>query len=165
MIQPGPDVAIPTGMRNVLLASLVALSAVVANSGCIPFGCGAFEGGGNRAFERNSEMILLCENGGFVATLDTAMLEGRYVDGTGTVTGTKGEDGRLAFELVDNYNGTSTAAQLGDGAWTSVTLDTVAADHSNVLCNDLQTRTWWGGGETRTPSDFNTRANASVETK
>jgi len=127
-------------MRNVLLASLAALSALIA-TGCL--GCGAWEGGGNRAYERNSEMLLLCENGGFVATLDTTMLEGRYTDSAGIVIGTKGDDGQLAFELASNADGTASAPQLGDGAWTSVALDQVAADHSNVLCNDLATRTWW----------------------
>ncbi len=88
-------------------------------------------------------MILLCENGGFVATLDTTMVEGRYTDSSGMVTATKGEDGSIAFELADNYDGTSRALQLGEGVWTSVTLDTVAADHSNVLCDDLALRGWW----------------------
>jgi hypothetical protein len=136
-------------MRNVLLASLAALSAVVANAGCLlPLGCGGFEGGGNRAFERNSEMLLLCENGGFVASLETSMLEGRYVDNTGMVVGTKGEDGSIAFELSDNSDGTSTAPQLGSTAWTSVELDYVAADHSNVLCKELEARAWWSGEST-----------------
>lgn len=131
-------------MRNVLLASLVAFSAFVANTGCVPFGCGGFEGGGNRAYERNSEMILLCENGGFVATLDTTMIEGRYSNNdTGAVTATKGDDGSLAFEIADNHDGTSRAPQLGDGLWTNIEMDTVTADHSNVLCNDLALRDWW----------------------
>jgi hypothetical protein len=138
-------------MRNVLLATLAALSALVANSGCVPFGCGGFEGGGNRAFERSSEMILLCENGGFVATLETTMVEGRYTDSVGFVTATKGEDNTLAFELADNYDGTSHAAQLGDGLWTTVPLDTVAADHANVLCNDLALRGWWTSPASREP--------------
>lgn len=129
-------------MRTGLLAALAALSAVVANSGCVPFGCGDFDGAGNRAYERNSEMLLLCENGGFVASLETSMLEGRYIDGE-RITGTKGEDGKLAFELADNADGTFTAPQLGDGAWTYVPLDTVAADHANILCEDLTARAWW----------------------
>lgn len=127
-------------MRNVLLA---ALSAVVANTGCIPFGCGGFEGQGNRALERNSEMILLCSNGGFVASLDTDMVEGRYQDGATMIIGTKGNDGSVAFELADLDDGTAIAPQLGDGAWTSVELDYVAADHANILCKDLEARRWW----------------------
>lgn len=130
-------------MRNVLLASLALVSAIVANTGCVPFGCGSFEGGSNRAFERGSEMILLCENGGFVASLETEMVEGRYDAAATSVLATRGEDGRLAFELVENGDGTASASTLGDGAWTAVVLDTVAADHSNVLCNDLEVRAWW----------------------
>ncbi len=131
-------------MRTILLASLAALSALVANSGCVPFGCGGFDGGGNRALERGSEMLLLCENGGFVASLEASMLEGRYSNTDGTMTiGTKGDDGALAFELRDNHDGTSIAPQLGDGLWTYVPLDTVAADHANVLCEDLEVRAWW----------------------
>jgi hypothetical protein len=131
-------------MRLFLLASL--LASTLATPGCALPGCGAFEGGGNRAYERSSEMLLLCENGGFVATLDASMLEGRYTTAsdTGVVTGTRGEDSALAFELTDLGDGTAMAPELGDAAWTAVTLDKVAADHSNVLCNDLTTRGWWG---------------------
>ena len=135
-------------MRTIFLASLAALGALVANSGCVPFGCGGFDGGGNRAFERGSEMLLLCDNGGFVASLETSMLEGRYAavsgaDGRTINVGTKGDDGSLAFELSGNDDGTSTAPQLGDAAWTYVPLDQVAADHANVLCEDLEVRGWW----------------------
>ena len=128
-------------MRNAALAALALASALVAHTGC---GCGAYEGGGNRAYERGSELLLLCENGGFVATLDTTMLEGRYSDNhAGHVTGFNGEDGAIAFELTDNQDGTAIAPTLGEGAWTSVALDMTAADHSNVLCNDLAMRAWW----------------------
>lgn len=134
-------------MRNLLLASLAAASALLAN-GCVPFGCGDFDGGGNRAYERGSEMLLLCDNGGFVASLETSMLEGRHVLGTDaqglTITvGTKGDDGAVAFELADNYDGTSSAPQLGEGAWTYVALDQTALDHANILCEDLELRDWW----------------------
>jgi len=131
-------------MRNVLLAA-VALSSSLLVTGCPLGGCGAFEGGGNRVYERSSEMLLLCETGGFVATLDTTLLEGRYASTeTGTIVGTLGEDGTHAFELTDNLDGTASAPELGADAWTAVTLDTVAADHANVLCNDLALRAWWG---------------------
>jgi hypothetical protein len=131
-------------MRTILLASLAALSALLTSSGCTAFGCGDFDGGGNRALERGSEMLLLCDNGGFVASLETSMLEGRYSVADGTMTvGTKGDDGSLAFELVDNFDGTFATRQLGDGAWTYIPLDKVAADHANVLCEDLEVRDWW----------------------
>jgi hypothetical protein len=131
-------------MRNAVTAALALAAALVAHTGCVPFGCGGFEGGGNLAYERGTEMLLLCENGGFVATLDTQMLEGRFQSQSGVVTGTKGDDGQLAFELVESLETSEwTSTQLGDGAWTMVNLDTVAADHANVLCNDLATRPWW----------------------
>ena len=133
-------------MRNVLLASLVALSAVVANSGCVPFGCGGFEGAGNRAYEQDSKMVLLCTNGGFVATLDDSMIEGRYTGDTTDITATRGADGQFAFQILDNSDGTALIEDLSEGMWTSVALDTVAADHANVLCNDLTARSWWNGG-------------------
>ena len=50
-------------MRNaVLLASLASLVSLVAGSGCI--GC-SLGGQSNRVYERNSEMLILCDNGGF----------------------------------------------------------------------------------------------------
>jgi hypothetical protein len=130
-------------MRHVLLASLVALSAVVTSAGCTAFGCGDFDGGANRAYERGSNMLLLCDNAGFVVSLDTTMLEGRYSTEARKTVGTKGDDGSIAFELVENDDGTASAAELGDGAWTYVPLDKVAADHANVLCEDLEVRDWW----------------------
>ena len=81
-------------MHNALLGFILA-----SVGGCI---CGGFEGGGNRVYERNgAEMLILCENGGFVATLASNMLEGRYADSVGTL----GETGELAFDFVRNANG------------------------------------------------------------
>jgi hypothetical protein len=134
--------------RNLLLASLVAISAVVANSGCVPFGCGSFEGGGNRVYERDADMMILCENGGFVVALETEMLEGRFSElAPGSGIATRGEDGELAFQLTDHGDGTASAPELGDRAWTAVPLGAVGLDHSNVLCNDLAYRTWWTQAE------------------
>jgi hypothetical protein len=131
-------------MRNLILAGFAVTASLLA-TGCPIAGCGGYEGGGNRAYERSSEMLLLCENGGFVATLDTELLEGRYVRAeSGAIIGTRGDDASLAFELTDNGDGTATAPALGTEAWAEVDLDQVAADHANVLCNDLATRAWWG---------------------
>jgi len=65
-------------MRNVLLASLVAFAALLPASGCVPFGCGGFEGSNDSVYARNdsAEMLIVCGNGGFVANLQTTSIEG-----------------------------------------------------------------------------------------
>lgn len=132
-------------MRNTLLAAVAAL-ALLPNAGCL---CGGFEGGGNQAYERNSEMMLICENGGFVASLTETMIEGRFErTGAGGI-GRRGEDGQIAFELVVNSDGKATTTQLGETAWTAADLDMVALDHANVLCTDLEHRAWWNGSDGR----------------
>jgi hypothetical protein len=126
-------------MRNAVIAA--SLAALLAGSGCLQ--CG-FEGGGNRAFERNNEMLLLCDNGGYVAVLETEMLEGRYSEPTpGMALGNRGADGALAFELSIPGDGTATAPQLGGTAWNYKALDQYDLDHANVLCSDLELRDWW----------------------
>lgn len=134
-------------MRNLLVASLVAASALV-NTGCAGlFACGGFEGAGDVVYERNSEMLILCNNGGYVATLETQMLEGRVqYDASGKRFATTGEDGALAFDFVDNADGTASTPQLGESMWTEVSLDTVALDHAHVMCSDLEARPWWTAG-------------------
>ena len=88
-------------MRNVLLASLVAFAALLPASGCVPFGCGGFEGGNDSVYTRNdsAEMLIICGNGGFVANLQTTSLEGRMeYNADGTAIGVKGDDESLAFD-------------------------------------------------------------------
>lgn len=119
-------------MRNVLFAFLATIV-----SGCI---CGGYDGGGNRVYERNgAEMLILCDNGGYVATLTSNMLEGKFTGYSGTI----GETGELAFDFVQNEDQTVTTPQLGDSRWTWMNLDTVGLDHANVLCENLETRDWW----------------------
>lgn len=121
-------------MRNVFFSVLVAASL----GGCF---CGGYDGGGNRVYQRNdAEMLIFCENSGFVATLTTNMLEGR-IDSMGAPI--NGESGEVAFDIVPNTDGTITTPQLGDTPWTEMNLDAVALDHANVLCEDLTTRAWW----------------------
>jgi hypothetical protein len=133
-------------MRNVLAASLLVVSALV-NTGCPGF-CGGLDGAGDVVYERNtSEMLIVCNNGGYVATLQTRQLEGRIqYDVEGHRFATTGEDGALAFDFVDNYDGTASTPQLGEAMWTEVSLDAVALDHAHVLCTDLEARAWWTGG-------------------
>ncbi len=135
-------------MRNVVAASLLAVSALV-NTGCPAImACGGFEGAGDMVYERNtSEMLIVCNNGGYVAVLASDQLEGRMqYDIEGKRFATSGEDGGLAFDFVDNEDGTASTPQLGETAWTEVSLDTVALDHAHVMCSDLEARPWWTGG-------------------
>jgi hypothetical protein len=128
-------------MRNVLLATVLLATASLA-SGCL--GCGGFSGGGDRVYQRGSESLILCENGGFVANTTAGAIEGRYMqDASGQWFATRGDDGQLAFDMSYGADGSLSAPQLGDTAWASVSLDQTALDHADVQCQDLETRAWW----------------------
>lgn len=127
-------------MRTVLLASLLAITTLPA-TGCL--GCGGFTGAGDKVYARNTEMMILCENGGFVVNLSASTLEGKFMQTADSSFGINGPDGQLAFDFVSNTDGTATTPQLGDGTWTPVDMDQVALDHANVQCTDLTTRPWW----------------------
>jgi hypothetical protein len=128
-------------MRNVLLASILLATASLA-SGCL--GCGGFSGGGDRVYQRGTESMILCENGGFVANTTTASIEGKYQqDTSGDWFATRGDNGDLATSLTFEADGTVEAPQLGAAAWTEVQLDATALDHADVQCQDLETRSWW----------------------
>ncbi|HEY5927185.1 MAG TPA: hypothetical protein VIV11_36105 [Kofleriaceae bacterium] len=132
-------------MRNVVVASLLVML-VLTQTGCPgPFGCGGFEGTNNRVYQRNdTEMLILCDNGGFVATLADRMVEGVYADNyDGTGSALNGEDGALAFDVHQNADYTLSTPQLGGASWTQMNLSPTALDHSDVLCQDLQYRAWW----------------------
>jgi hypothetical protein len=128
-------------MRNAVLAALLAVT--LAQTGC--FTCGAYDGGGNRVYQRNdAELLILCDNGGFVARLTDRTIEGLYLDnGDGTGIATNGEDGQVAFDARLEDDTTLAAPQLGETGWTRMNLDATALDHSDVLCQDLQSRSWW----------------------
>jgi hypothetical protein len=128
-------------MRNVLLASLLLATASLA-SGCI--GCGGYSGAGDRVYQRGTESLILCENGGFVANTASGSIEGRYLqDESGQWFATRGDDGQLAFDIAYGADGSLSAPQLGETAWTSAALDATALDHADVQCQDLETRAWW----------------------
>lgn len=132
-------------MRHAALACLL-LSIALTQTGCpAAFGCGGFEGTGNRVYERtDTEMLILCDNGGFVAKLTTGMIEGFYLDNAdGTGMALRGEDGELAFDTQLHGDATLTTPQLGETPWTQMNLDATALDHSDVLCQDLEYRAWW----------------------
>lgn len=116
---------------------------IVLSLGCGT--CGAHAGAGTQVYQREGEMLIVCDNGGFVAMLSTTMLEGNLSESSAeTATATRGEDGELAFELAyDAQQDAVVTPQLGGSTWTLMDLDEVSLGHANVLCNDLTTRSWW----------------------
>jgi hypothetical protein len=130
-------------IRLALAAAL--LATLLPTTGCLIGGCGAYDGATDRVYARtaSNEMLIMCGNGGFVANLQTTTLEGRMeTNADGTEIGVKGDDSSLAFDWVVTADG-ATTPQLGETAWTQQSLDKTALDHADVLCKDLQTRTWW----------------------
>ena len=130
-------------MNARLALAAAVLASVLPATGCI-LGCGAYDGASDRVYARTSnEMLIMCGNGGFVANLQTTTLEDRMeYNADGTAIGVKGDDSSLAFDWVVTTDGGSTP-QLGDTAWTQQSLDKTALDHADVMCKDLETRTWW----------------------
>jgi len=134
-------------MRSTLLAAALALATLLPASGCVPFGCGGFDGAGDTVYRRDTESLILCGNGGFVATLTDWEIEGYYAanapDSAVAGVGTRGEDGLHIFDLYVAADGTASTPGLGDGAWEPVALDPTALDHADVQCADLEQRDWW----------------------
>src|SRR5262245_15073483 len=129
----------PRASMKAALASM--LSALLLLPGC-PLGCGAYNGDGDAMYHRGDDSLLLCSNGGFVATIGMRVIEGRFEDGVDGIVGTSGDTGARAFSLQHADNGTLRSAELGDG-WETVALDQTALDHADVRCTDLETRAWW----------------------
>lgn len=126
----------------------LALIAVLGSAlvGCLPIGtCGGYSGGSDRVLARGNDSITLCENGGYVATIGGAVLEGKQdAEGILTVVGTDGPTGSTAFILsYSDDNTTATATDLGDGTWIVQNLNQTALDHADVQCQDLVSRSWW----------------------
>jgi hypothetical protein len=130
-------------VKSIVFGSLL-VAPLAQVSGCVPFGCGAYDGASDRVYSREgAEMLIVCGNGGFVANLQTTSIEGRMEYGAdGTAIGVKGDDASLAFDWIENADGVSTP-QLGGATWTYQNLDKTALDHADVLCQDLETRAWW----------------------
>lgn len=128
-------------MRTLLV--LAALVPMTVLSGCTVFGCGGYDGDNDIVMKRESgDTIILCDNGGYAATLaDGTMLEGRY-DWSSELYGTDGATGAAAFVFSYADDGSMTSAELG-ARWNVTTLDEVALDHAHVQCTDLETRAWW----------------------
>ena len=127
------------------LALILVPLVVTLMPGCIPFGCGGYSGGGDTVYARGSDQLILCENGGFVATSNGATIEGKLETDTSAVTiGIEGDDNATVFTL-DGTNGDSTVDTdgLGSGEWDYVDENQVGLDHANSLCTDLTNRSWW----------------------
>jgi len=138
-------------MRTFAALAAVATAALLLLPGCPLAACGAFDGAGDQNLRSTSgDAIILCENGGFAATLANGTIyEGRafaqYDAETGTSTWqlADGESGNELMALTfDDGTGTYHASAIGTD-FTAVTLDQVERDHAHVQCDDLALRTWW----------------------
>ena len=129
-------------MRTTLAA--VALAALASlQTAC---SCGAFAGGGDRVYASGTDQLILCENGGFSATVGTTTIEGYYTDestGPIAVVGTEGDNDTHAFDLSNNLDGTATIPQFGAQPWMKLSLDKWHLNHADIACQNLETRTWW----------------------
>ncbi len=123
-------------MKSILLVVLAIPTSLLATGCPLAPGCGGFTGAGDMAYQRGTDMLIVCANGGYTATLGTATHEGMSANGVLT----DGPTGAMASSL-GYVNGSAIA--FGDAAWTNVPLDEVALDHADSLCQDLQTRAWW----------------------
>ena len=128
-------------MKNVALAALLAAT-VLQSTGC-GF-CGAYEGANEQLYVRDAEMIIVCDNGGIVANLTTASVEGRFLTSIeGAQFAVRGDDGELAFDWMHNDDGTVTTPQLAGASWTQLAYDEVTFDKAHIMCVDLEARAWW----------------------
>ena len=124
---------------NRFLLVAVALSASISATGCLPIGgCSAYTGASDMVYQHGNDMLIVCSNGGYSATLGTTTMEG--LSGNGNLT--NGTTGAIASTMVaDQTTGDVTA--FGSAGWTAVALDQTALDHADVMCSDLLTRAWW----------------------
>src|SRR5207248_7458682 len=121
------------------LAALVALC--VSLQACIPFGCGAYSGGGDKVYTRGNDVLVECDNGGYVAMLATGNQEG-MLGGDG---GVDPASGMIVFSQTtsnDGQNGLTITGSLA-GAWAPDPLDKTSLDHIDAVCSDLINRMWW----------------------
>jgi len=125
--------------KLLVAASLLAVSTL---AGCL--GCSAFSGGNDRVLSRSSDSIILCENNGFIATVSTGVVEGKYLtNADGSVTATRGDNSSTAFVLTWDADGTASTTDLGDGTWTKLDMNQTELDHADIQCQDLVSRGWW----------------------
>jgi len=133
-------------MRTVLAA--IALASLSLLLPACPLACGPYDGQGDRTFARGADSMILCNNGGYAATLSTGILEGRYTaevvtTGDEVFHATAGPSGAVAFTLTARGDGTASAPELGALSWEEVQLDETDLDHAHLQCQDLEARAWW----------------------
>jgi hypothetical protein len=127
-------------LAPVLVSALLSLTSLA--TGCL--GCSAFTGGSDRVLARGNDSIILCENTGFITTMSTGVIEGTFVTNPdASVTATRGDTASTAFVLTWGTDGTAETTDLGDGAWTELSLNATELDHANIQCTDLASRSWW----------------------
>ena len=124
-------------MNRLLLLALAIPTSLLATGCPLAPGCGGFTGASDMVYQRGNDMMVVCANGGYSATLGALTQEGR----ASSTALTDGPTGRIASSYaVDPTAGAPTAF---GGAWTYVQLDQVGLDHADTLCTDLETRGWW----------------------
>ncbi len=121
------------------LIALTTLTSMLTFAGC---GCGGYNGGGDRVYTRNGDMLVVCENGAFSAQLAAGnSYEGwQSTDEDATVNGALGTSGARLFSLDAT---TLAMTGMGDGTWVQDSLDQTGLDHADVLCTDAASRAWW----------------------
>jgi hypothetical protein len=132
-------------MRTILASLLVATFATTL-PGC--FGCGAYSGSNDKVFARGNDQLILCENGGYVATVSNATLQGFYTENAPgssiAYVGTDGPTSQHSFDLTETAGGQgANIPQFGQAPWELVSLDKTALDHADSLCQGLETQSWW----------------------
>ena len=129
-------------MKLLAAVALVIPAALTVLPGC-PLQCGDWQGAGDTMYRNDrGESLMLCQNGGYAATLNTGMVEGVF-EYTDMIRGANPETGARTFTMATSPDGTATSAELA-GTWTVATLDQVELDHAHIQCLDLETRAWWG---------------------
>jgi hypothetical protein len=126
-------------MRHLLHLAIAPTALLLPGCPIAP-GCGvAYNGGSDQVYQRGTDTLIVCANGGYAANLAGSTQEGLY-DPTSRVA-TIGATGAYTFTLEENADGS--VAGFGNGLWSPVALDQVALSHADVQCTDLVNRPWW----------------------
>jgi hypothetical protein len=132
--------------RVALLLASVCAASIVLLAGC-PLGCGGYSGNGDRVFASGNDQLILCENGGFIATTSAGTTEGVIEVETSSTVGIEGDDNTQIFTLDDEGSEVTTDGFGSDEGWTEVDEGQVQLDHADMLCTDLTTRSWWSAAQ------------------
>jgi hypothetical protein len=134
-------------MKSIVIAALFAVPTSLLATGCpLAPGCGGFTGQSDMVYSRGNDMLVVCSNGGYQATIGALTQEGRDL-GASFTDGASGAI--ISSSVTDGQTGNITAFQ---NSWTGVSLDETALDHVDAICQDLETRAWWN--MTQLPKDM-----------